>query len=347
MDAQELKEHIIDNPEFIQDILEYLECHSIKEHRTEYRAGLPDDPNPSKVVVKKANLSFRAYTRTDTVTGDIFTGVGLIKGWMEGKDFSKCIKLVHVILGLPYEGYQKIEKKASGLDFFRNVSRKSRQSQYGLRNPIEDIEQFNESILDQFVKKPHIDFFRDNIMPWIQEEYGICYSPQHGRIIIPHYHPYDKSKIVGLVGRTTNPNYDVFDIPKYFNLISGYLKNQNLYGLSHNMEHIKKAGVVKVFESEKSVLQLATMGDRTGVAVGSHELTPIQRTMLSKLGVEVVICFDKDVSLEHIENTLGYFTGVTQCSYIYDTYGILGEKDSPTDKGYKIWSHLFKYRKQF
>ena len=34
-------------------------------------------------------------------------------------------------------------------------------------------------------------------------------------------------------------------------------------------------------------------------------------------------------------------------SYIYDTYNLLGEKDSPIDKGYKVWKYLLKWRKQF
>ena len=38
------------------------------------------------------------------------------------------------------------------------------------------------------------------------------------------------------------------------------------------------------------------------------------------------------------------FKWVTKVTYIYDTDGLLGEKDSPVDKGYKVYQQLFDSR---
>lgn len=344
MDAQGLKDHIIENPEGISLILESLGCHKIKEYSREYRSALPNKTNHTAVVVKKDNLSARIYTDGKTVKGDIFTIVCKLKGWEEdGSGFVNSLKYCHQVLGLTFDGVKS--KKDEGkhpLDFFRKIDRESRA--YGSGVEEQEVNEYDESILDEYVKLPHISFFQAGIMPQVQREYGICFSIQDDRIVIPHYKHDDKTKIVGLVGRTTNEFYKEFMIPKYFNLIKGYLKNQNLYALSHHREHIKEAGVVKVFESEKSVLQLATMKDKTGVAVGSHEITPLQRKLLIELDVEIVICFDKDVSEEHVINTAKYFAKFRPTSYVYDKYDLIGENDSPTDRGYTRWNYLYKHR---
>lgn len=67
---------------------------------------------------------------------------------------------------------------------------------------------------------------------------------------------------------------------------------------------------------------------------------------------EIVIAFDKDVFLNELEG-LDYILSVCEkfkpyrkVSYIPDTYNLLGETDSPIDKGIKIWKGLLSIRKR-
>ena len=118
----------------------------------------------------------------------------------------------------------------------------------------------------------------------------------------------------------------------------------NLYGLQENYEGIQKAGDVCVYESEKSVLKRHSRLDRTGVAVGSHNLSDEQVKILVGINVNITLAYDKDIPLKHIRSECERFYGLRNISYIYDKYDLLKEKDSPADAPNKIYNYLFKHR---
>ena len=95
-------------------------------------------------------------------------------------------------------------------------------------------------------------------------------------------------------------------------------------------------------------------GDGVSVALGGHSISEQQVDfILRKLPAngEVIIAFDHDVMTkeqegeEYILNQAKKFSPFRKTSYIFDSYNILGEKDSPIDKGKVIWDHLLKWRK--
>ena len=59
---------------------------------------------------------------------------------------------------------------------------------------------------------------------------------------------------------------------------------------------------------------------------------------------EVIIAMDKDVLLEEVWNMCEKFYGLRKVSYIYDKWGILGDKDSPADLPNKLYNFMFKWR---
>ena len=59
---------------------------------------------------------------------------------------------------------------------------------------------------------------------------------------------------------------------------------------------------------------------------------------------EVIIALDKDVSIEEVWHMCEKFYNIRKVSYIWDSWGLLGEKDSPADASNKIYNFLFKYR---
>lgn len=337
MNADDLKEYIIDN-NYIVQILEALECHGIKEYSDEYRAALPQGTNKTAVCVKKSNLSSAIRSSDGNKSGDIFTLVMNIKGC----NFGQANKYLHQVLGIKYEyGKNKKEEiKSDPLQVFKKVKRKKHYID------MNDIKTYDDSFLKEYVSLPHISWVREGIMPSVCERFNIGYSYNKHRITIPWRRwDGDGNEYLGVVGRTTIENYDMFDIPKYFGLIP-FSKGCTVYGLNENYQYIQEAGYVVVFESEKSPLKRASRLDNTGVAIGNCELTNQQVKILISLNVEIIICLDEGISIEHIRKECEKFYGIRPVSYIYDKWGLIdkGSKDSPADKPNKIYNFLFNHK---
>ena len=99
MDAQEIKQHIIDK-DLIETVLKKLECHKIKRHSKEYRCALPNKSNGTAVAVRLDTLGTSVYTEGDRVNGDILTLVMSIKGL----NFIDSLRWLHQALGLQFTG---------------------------------------------------------------------------------------------------------------------------------------------------------------------------------------------------------------------------------------------------
>lgn len=148
---------------------------------------------------------------------------------------------------------------------------------------------------------------------------------------------------VGIIGRTTVKNFELFDIPKYFPLVA-FPKGRNIYGLNENYEAIQKAGYVVVFESQKSVLKRYSRLDETGVSIGGSTVSDEQAKILIGLNVDIILCFDNGLSRNHIRSQCEKFYGMRNVSYTFDTWGVLKEKESPADRESKVFNHFIKYR---
>ena len=61
--------------------------------------------------------------------------------------------------------------------------------------------------------------------------------------------------------------------------------------------------------------------------------------MLVRLGVDIVLCLDKDVKKEELEELAERFPDGVPLYYMFDEDNILDEKESPTDDPIK-WKHL-------
>lgn len=336
MDATELKKYIIDNNEVIK-VLENLGCHNIKEYNKDYRCGLPNHNNKTSVSIKKETLSIRVFKSDSSILrGDIFTLCMDIKS----VTFPQSIKYIHNILDLKYEGYKKeaTKEKVDPLEIFKKVQRRRNA------NNVYDIEIHNEEILDEYLPYPHIDWIREGIMPWTCEKFKIGYAPKKKRIVIPHrWWCGSDNEYIGIMGRTTIKEWEMLDIPKYFPLKS-YPKSLNLYGLQENYESIQKAGYVNIVEGEKAVLKRHTKGDETFCAICGNDISFQQAKILIGLNVDIIIQLDQGIPLNHIREQAEKFYGIRNVFYVYDKWGILGEKDSPADATNKIYDYLWKYK---
>ena len=182
-------------------------------------------------------------------------------------------------------------------------------------------------------------------MPWARDRFNIAYSYKRKRIVIPIYH-WATKELIGFNMRTVVPNHEEFGIPKYW-ITPTYQKSNNLYGLAQNYDSIISKKIVSVFESEKSTLKRFSLMDDTCVSLQGKTMSDEQARILIGLNVEIVIALDKDVDISEVRFICEKFYRIRPVSYIYDKWDLLDKKDSPTDKGNKIYQFLFKNRVKY
>ena len=338
MTITELKTFIYENNK-IEYVLEQIGCHHIKYHSNGYYtcANFNGDNKTAINLYNDENLGCINHTRNIDKPADLITLVG----YNMKLSFVESIKYLHKILELKYE-YKRNKKtkvdRIDPLEIFKKIKRKRKCVN------IADIEIYDNTIIEEYEPVLHIDWVREGITEFTRKKFNIGYSYKHKRIVVPvRYWAGEEDDYVGIIGRTTIPNYDLFDIPKYYPL-KPYLKGVNLYSLQENYKSIQEKDYVTVFEAEKSCLKRHSRLDGTGVAVGSHNLSDEQVKILIGLNVEIVIAYDKDISLLHILTECEKFYGIRKISYIYDKWDLLNEKDSPADAPNKIYNFLFKHR---
>lgn len=342
MTINELKEYIYEQNK-IEYILEQLGCHDIKynEQKEYWSAAQPDGDNPQGVNIRNNEyLNYRSFSRgIDYEDGqDLISLVETIKKL----SFIESVKYLHKILDLPFEFKRKEDKpqKANPLDIFTRQLRSNKRSVN-----VDDIHALDDKLLDDFVPMLHIDWYREGIMPWARDKFKLAYSYKRKRIVVPIYHWLTK-ELVGFNMRTTVSNYEEFGISKYW-ITPTYQKSTNLYGLAENYDSIIEKKVVTVFESEKSTLKRYSLTDDTCVSLQGKTMSDEQSRILIGLDAEIVIALDKDVDINEVRFICEKFYRIRPVSYIYDKWDLLGKKDSPADKGDKIYQFLFKYRVKY
>ena len=321
----------------IEQILLALECHGIKEYPTEWRAALPQGTNKTAVCVKKDTLSVAIRSSEENKHGDIFTLVMAIKKL----SFGKANKYLHGILGLKYSFDSKKEvNKKDPLAIFKKIKRRK----YAIDK---DIPVYDDSILKEYVDLPYIGWVREGVLPFACKRFNIGYSYDKKRIVIPERKwDGDDDEYIGISGRTTVPNYEMFDIPKFFKLSKTYPKGMNVYGLNENYQTIQEAGYVVVLEAQKSVLKRYSRKDGTATAIGNCEFTEEQVRILIGLNVEIIIAFDEGIDINHIRQECDKFYPIRKVSYMFDKWDLIkkGSKDSPADEPNKVYNFMLKHR---
>ena len=219
----------------------------------------------------------------------------------------------------------------------------------------QELPTYPEGILNCFTKFYPPEWLQDGITKAAMDKYNILYSTPQNKIIIPHYNV--NGKLVGIRGRALN-EWEVENIGKYMPIQIedkwySHPLSLNLYGLNQTKENIKQEGICFLFEAEKSVLQMESF-DRPNcaVAVCGSQFNKYALKLLLKTchPQEIVICFDK----EELPGSEDYFNKLytigekyqnyADFSFIYDREDLLELKESPTDRGEKIFEELLRKR---
>lgn len=339
MDASALKRYIYENGK-VEYILEKIGCHQIRYMPSSdmFVCANYNGDNPTAVNVKNnIYLNVTNWTRTKEFsdTSDIIT----LTQYNKQCSFIDAVKLLHAIIGIEYT-YET--KRATNVcvqfaQAFINVL----CGKKGLSD--HEVAYIDETTLEDYSPILHIDWIRQGIIERTRKKFGLAFSYRKNRVIIPLRH-WKTGKLLGTNSRTVLKDYQRLGIKKYF-ITPTYQKTLNLYGLYENMEDIKKANYVVVYEAEKSVLRRDSLRDPTGVAIQGHSMSMDQVGILIGLGVEeIIIAMDKDVPEDEVWYMCDKFYGVRKVSYIWDQYNLLGEKDSPADAPRSIFDVLFANR---
>lgn len=359
MDAQILKEKIVEDDK-LEAILLELGCHKLKYRNggMEIRGAMPDGNNPTALKVFIDTLSVTVYTRDDfgdeNNSSDI---IGLVE-YVNNMYFTQAINWLCEVCGYSfYENERKTVEEDPCLTFLKYVEPDN--------NAFEEddiiLKKLDESILNEYKKSTNIWFRQDGITYPVQMifELGVSYSDD--RLTIPIRD--ELGNLVGVKGRTTLDlvgeikDLSKFGIAKY-KYIHKCPKGKILFGLDKAFKYIKAAGKVIVFESEKAVMQAWSMGYRNCVSIGGHQLTPTQVLKLEKLGVDIILAFDKDIDGDSIRNECAKFVLKDRLYIVFDKKNLLGKqryiidektgkekpqtKTSPTDLGEEIFYKLLE-----
>lgn len=331
MNTIELKTYIIENNK-IPDILDYIGCTNIKPHKKCYSFSTIYNTRATSTTISKNTLNVKVWADNEKgLGGDIFSFCGNLLNI----NFYDTFKLLHEILGLDYNGFSAITIEQ--IEMLNIYKRKA------IENKGEIKFYTKKEIEFYYAKIPFLDWVQEGILPETQDFFEVGYSRSYNRVVFPHKY-YKDGSYVGLIGRTLFDDWKEFDIPKYFPIIE-YLKGENIYGLYENMEYIKKAGYVVVYEAEKSVMKRYSKLDRTAVALCCHEITETQIKILLSLKVDIVFAMDSDISLFEVRGLCNQLYGRTmnKVYYLYDkTKTLLGEKESPADAKEVIFKELWR-----
>lgn len=332
IDIKLIKEKILEDDNNVRTILEEIGCCRITGNSKEYRCARNDTDDSNKVCVKlNESLSSSVYSLTP-VKGDIFT---LIMA-LGNKTFTQAIQLCCKVVGLKYDYNEKhVEKKpvrkAFG-GFFTNVKKES-EFVYNC---------YDNSILDKYLNKGSKRFKDDNIEYCVQTHFNIMFDMETNRIITPWRD--SVGRIIGIMGRyNASAEYcNTMDISKWLPLKDlNFPKSNFLYGLYENYKFIQECGCVYVGESEKFVLQAKSFGISNCVAIGSHDISDIQRRLLLSLGTTIVIAFDNDVPPKFLLNQCERLRSKSSLLHrkigFAITMDILEGKESPSDRGLEVF----------
>ena len=332
MDVKELKKYIIENNK-VEYILENLNCQKIKFHSSGYWTcgNPPPSDNPNAVTIYKDNLKVINYTKEMSEPSDIFTLIEYYKNI----NFFESLKWICDLLEIDFykDSNEELPKELL-------ITKQLMSMKTGSKREDDDdtpIKPLSEEIIKYYPVIGNTMFFKDGIDYQTQYEFGLSYDNESNRILIPIHS--EIGDLVSYKGRLFKDHIEEWE-QKYLYLYP-CPRNKILFGYNKTHSYIKKEGWVWVGEAEKFCLQLWSCGYYNSVATGGTKIGQTQIDKISRLGVPICFCFDKDIKKETIEKISERFTDGIDIYAIFDEDDLLKDKESPSDRK-EIWELLVK-----
>lgn len=209
-------------------------------------------------------------------------------------------------------------------------------------NFVEDRQILPYSYYEQFSKEIPADWEREGISADIMKQYDIRIDHGSNRIVYPVWDNCDN--FIGVKGRTLFKNYQDLGIKKYLNY-QKIVSTDYFMSMHENRQNIINANEAIIFEGIKSSMHIASWGIMNGLAAETSHLNTAQIAILIQMKIKnVVIAFDKGVSLKEIKECTKLLRKFTNVYVVYDKWNLLEDKDSPCDKGQEVWETLYERR---
>lgn len=330
----ELDRYLQENPATIEFILEGIGCPNVKTNyrNHEIRCSREEGGNPSSVLVDTSTLHFKCFSTEEK--GTLYNLV-MIKLDISFKD-SLC--WINDFLGLEFDNSNFVPTRINYPfgGFYKNLI--CNEDEY-----VElKVKTYDETILEEFCPACNIKFLKDGIDFMTQNKFNLGYDREHDKIVIPQWSP--QGDLVGIMGRSNDPS-----VPhglRWLPIISCQ-RQYTLFGYHQNYTEIQNKQLCVITESEKGVMQLASMGYNYGLATCKNNVSPTQARYIKSLGVDkVILAYDHGQEEEYIRQQAEKLKISNQiCSnkvgYIFDKDGeILKDKESPTDLGSSVFKEL-------
>lgn len=196
---------------------------------------------------------------------------------------------------------------------------------------------------DEFFWRPYYGWIKEGISAKTQWDFEVAFCKESKRVV---YMVRDKDgQLIGVKGRTLDPKEE--EERKYLYLYKCN-KSIELYNLHKALPHILEKKVVIVFESAKSCMKATQFGFPNCVSIEGDDISDFQIMLLKQFGIDIriVLAFDKDKDKKWISDQAKKLTN-RMVYYIYDQWKVLKKKDSPVDRGKKIWKSLYKRIERF
>lgn len=299
---------------------------------------------------------FRVFTRGESY--DVFE---LVKRALDLETFKESFDYIVNFFHLKTTGFDDDSsvELTSDWDIFQKVQDYSTEPSVApaIIKPIQ------ENLLEYFYPlAAPVEWLQDGISALVMRYYGIRVDTALQKIIIPHRNI--DGELIGIRGRSYDQK-ELDDGKKYMPVfIEGDMYNhplgKNLFGLYDNKQVIKNIKKVFVAESEKSVMQLATMygvDNCWAVATCGSSFSRDQMNLLLALGVEeIILGYDREFeghkgdqdTMEYEQKLLKVVAPLlpyVNVSVIMDYDHLLPKaKMSPTDAGKEIFEQLYHSR---
>lgn len=337
MNANSIKEYILDN-NYIEELLEAIGCHSIRNHGEYYTAANKDGDNRSAIVVyTNDNINVVNYTRAMSKvkrSTDIFDLIC----YANECTFPEAVKFVCNFLGLNV--YDEEEDVPDSLQLLAMLREMSISESADKDMPLRPID---ESVLNDYLPYGNQMFVDSGIDLCTQDSFCIGYDPKSNYITIPIIDAF--GALVGVKGRYFGEPDEYH--PKYIYL-EKCNKSKVLYGFYQNRGTLAHSTDVLVFEAEKSVLECASQGLYNAVSVGGKSISKSQAEMLIRLNCRIILALDQDVTEEELQSIISVFPEQISVSAIIDKEHLLNEKEAPCDNKevFKtlLNNHIYKLR---
>lgn len=255
---------------------------------------------------------------------------------MEGLSFKKAVEKAAKLANVDAAAMSP----SPMVTFMKRMGRKK-------ETPATEHKIISESELED-IKVGDVEAWREEgIEQWVLDKFEVGVNAAKTRISYPIRD--ENGNLINIKSRTLYENYRAMKIPKYSNRFP-IGKISYFEGLNVTRPYVEQSGELILFESIKSVMKCFGWGIKNTAAVGNHGLTDDQIRLILRLGVpRVVVAYDKDVTVwkdKKLYATLTKLSRFCNLSVIYDRSGLLGEKESPADRGKQVFRTLYAERRK-